>query len=225
MSIDQQPAQTDYDPNSRGSGRGERLAVVVGVVVTVLAVAGIGVIVAGGDERPAVLPSAAPSIAPSVAPPSAVPVVQTPEDLLIAEAKAAYVNFLRVGDEIGQGGFDDPARYAEVAITPERDELIKEARRLADRRTTGFSSVVSMTAQDVVLGEGAIRPKVQLLVCVDVSATDGLDATGKSIVPADRQTRYVEEIFLERFEPGTKGAERGGFYVAEVKQLLDQTTC
>jgi hypothetical protein len=225
MSIDQQPTQTDHDPNSRGSGRGERLAVVVGVVVTVLAVAGIGVIVAGGDEQPAVLPAVAPSIAPSVAPPSAVPVVQTPEDLLIAEAKAAYVNFVRVGDEIAQGGFDDPARYGEVAITPERDQLIKEARQFADRRTTGFRSVVSMTPQDVVLGDGLVRPKVKLLICKDVSATDGLDATGKSIVPADRQTRFVEEVLLERFEPGTKGAERGGFYVAEVKQLLERTTC
>jgi len=50
-------------------------------------------------------------------------------------------------------------------------------------------------------------------------------ADGRSVVPADRQVRNAAEVLLERFEPGTKGAERGGFYVAEVKQLLDQTTC
>jgi hypothetical protein len=225
MSIDQQRAQAGSGHKaSGGPRRRERLTVIAGVLVTVLAIAGIGVIVAGEDEQPAVLPSAVPSVAPSVAP-SAAPAVQTPQDLLAAEAKAAYVNFVRVDDEIGQGGYDDPARYAEVAITPERDQLIKEARQFDDVRQIGNTSVVSMTVQDVVVGDGAIRPKVKLLVCRDVSGVDGVGADGRSVVPADRQVRNAAEVLLERFEPGTKGAERGGFYVAEVKQLLDQTTC
>ena len=225
MSLDQQPAQTDYERDPRGKRR-ERFIVLAGVLVTVLAVAGIGVIVAGGADRTApAVPGPAPVFPPSVAPSPAAPVVQTPEEQLVEEAKAAFVNFIRVGDEIAQGGFDNSERYAEVAIAPERTQLILEARRLADKRTTGNREVISMTPQSVELGGGEIRPKVQLLVCVDVSKTDGLDAAGRSVVPADRQTRYLEEVLLEKFAPGTSGAERGGFYVTTVKQLLDRPTC
>ncbi len=218
MSIDQQPAETDYDPNSRGSGRGERLAVVVGVVVTVLAVAGIGVIVAGGDERPAGLPSAAPSIAPSVAPPSAVPVVRTPADLAADAAEARYREFLMVDDGIGQAGWTSSAPYDTVTVAPERqvrETIFRQARQIGGR-LIGNKELASLTVTSVDLTpEPGGYPKVVLQACVDVTGVDVVDRSGKSVVSPDRVNRSKSTVTMYEYAPGTKGAERGGWYVYE----------
>jgi len=219
MSIDHQPAQTDHDPDSRGSGRGERLVVVVGVVVTVLAVAGIGVIVAGDDERPAVLPSAAPSIAPSVAPPTAVPVVQTPADLAADAAEARYREFLMVDDEIGQAGWTSSAPYDTVTVAPERqvrEAGFRQARQIVGGRQTGNTELASLSVTLVDLTpEPGGYPKVVLQACVDVSGVDVVDRSGKSVISPDRVSRAKSTVTMYEYAPGTKGAERGGWYVYE----------
>jgi hypothetical protein len=222
MSIDQQPAQTDHDPNSRGSGRGERFAVVVGVVVTVLAVAGIGVIFAGGDdERPAVLPSAAPSIASSVAPPSAVPVVRTPADLAADAAEARYRDFLMVEDAIGQAAWTSSAPYDTVTVAPERqvrEAIFRQSRQIAGPggRRIGNQELASLSVTSVDLTpETGGYPKVVLQACVDVSGVDAVDRSGKSVVSPERVSRAKSSVTMYEYAPGTRGAERGGWYVYE----------
>lgn len=222
MSIDQEPAQTDYERHPRGPGRGERFAVIAGVLVTVLAVAGIGVIVAGSDDEPAVLPSAAPSIAPSVAPePSAAPVVQTPEDLAAAAAEARYREYLAVDNAIGQGGYTSSAPYDTVTVAPQR--LTSETRFRQTKaaagiggRLLGNTELASLTITSVDLTpEPGGYPKVVLQACVDVSGTDVVDKSGVSVVSAERVDRSKSTVTMYEYEPGTKGAERGGWYVYE----------
>jgi hypothetical protein len=56
---------------------------------------------------------------------------------------------------------------------------------------------------------------VVLQACLDVSGVDIIDSTGKSLVTADRLDRSASTVTLHRYEPGTAGAEAGGWYVFE----------
>jgi hypothetical protein len=220
MSLDQQPAPTDYSSDGPPKrGRGERLVVLASVVVTVLSAIGIGVIFAGGDEEPLVEPTAQPSAAaPSIAP-SAAPVVQTPEDLAIAEAKERYAEFLRVDDQVGQGGYRSSAPYDAVTVSPERD-LQERAFRIIRQRPgatqRGSVEIVSLGATSVALtASPGDYPKIVLQACLDVSGVDVVDGTGKSLVVPERVDRPKSVVTMYQYEVGTKGAELGGWYVYE----------
>lgn len=220
MSLDQQPAQTDSDgPPKRG--RGERLVVLASVVVTVLSVIGVGFIVAGGGEEPVVEPTAQPSAAvPSIAP-SAVPVVKTPEDLAAEAAEARYREFLMVDDSVGQAGFTSSAPYDTVTVTPER--LVRETQFRQARQAVGVGgrqvgnqelASLSVTSVDLTPEPGGY-PTVVLQACVDVSGIDVVDRSGKSLVVPERIDRAKSTVTMYEYAPGTRGAERGGWYVYE----------
>lgn len=218
MSLDQQPARTGFDTDPP-RGLGERIAVIAGVLVTALAVAGIAFIVTN-DNEPAVAPSPAPSVEaqPSIGP-SQEPAAQTPADLAAAEATVRYEEFIRVQDQVAQSGYENLDAYATVAIAPEYTQLVLEARRFADQRLTGDTEIVSVAVDAVVLPDAPdVRPKVTLRACLDVSQVDVLDSGGTSVVAPDRPDRAAQTVLLEKFEPGTEGAEAGGWFVAEVQK-------
>lgn len=219
MSLDQQPAETGYSPEPPRRGRGERLVIIAGVLTAVLSLAGIVVLLTGGDEEPVVVPTALPSAAaPSVAP-SVVPVVQTPEDLAAAAAEARYREYLRVDDEVGQGGYISAAPYDAVSVVPERANLelvFRAARKTPGRRQVGTTEVaaLSVTSVDLTPVPGGY-PRIVLQACVDVSGVDVVDGAGRSIVTADRVRRSKSTVTMYSYKPGTKGAELGGWYVYE----------
>ena len=145
------------------------------------------------------------------------PAAQTPADTAAAEATARYGEFIQVQDLVSQSGYDNLDAYATVAVAPEYTQLILEARRFADLRSTGETQIVSVAVGSVVLPDAPdVRPKVTLRACLDVSQVDVLDSSGTSVVAPDRPDRAAQTVLLEKFEPGTEGAEAGGWFVAEV---------
>ena len=220
MSLTQDAADTDTGGGSqpRLSG-GERLAVIVGTLITVLAVAGIGFLIVG--DRDEATP-AAPVTVDVDDPTDTAPVddpAQTPEDLAAAEAEQRYREFLRVDDEVGRGGYQSSDAYDAVSVAPERayrETLFRNARQLNGARLVGSKEVASLTvvALDLTPEPGGY-PKVVLQACVDVSGIDVLDAEGRSLVSPDRLDRSKSIVTMYRYEPGTKGAEAGGWYVYE----------
>lgn len=221
MSLAQQPAQTGFDTDPP-RGRGERIAVIAGVLVTVLAVAGIAFILIN-DEDPA--PLAAPSAVatPSADAPSTAPAVQTPEDLAAAAAQERYREFLRVGDEVGQVGFASAAPFDAVTVVPERayqETALRNAQETPGLRQTGTTQVAALSVTSVDLtAEPGGYPKVVLQACLDVSGVDVIDGSGRSIVTPDREEQSKSTVTMYQYEPGTKGAEAGGWYVYEATAL------
>jgi hypothetical protein len=218
MSVIQHPSDTDLGSRSRRSS-GERLAIIVGVVVTMLALAGIAFLLLGEDEgeepgSPAPTPAEQASTEPSVE-----PAPQTPADVAAAEAQERYLQYVRVYDDIAEGGFAEPERYRTVAIDPHLAELFLSARRLTGIRSTGSTEVASLVVQAVDLDPPGDYPSVRLLACLDVSQVTAVDASGKNAVQPDRLNRVRSEVTLrsipaEAFNDGRPA----GWYVAQLEQ-------
>jgi hypothetical protein len=218
MSLTQHPTTADA-PRRPQRRKAERLAIAAAAVVTILAVTAIAFLVTNDGEpaaAPAPVPSVAPSRTPDASPPAA---VQTPQDVAAAEATARYREYLRVSDEIGQNGYTSSAPYDAVTVDPERTNVelaFRTIGRNEGARQIGDVVVASLevTSVDLEVGPGSY-PKVVLEACLDVSGVDVIDSTGKSLVTADRLDRSASTVTLYRYEPGTPGAEAGGWYVFE----------
>jgi len=223
MSLDQQPSQTGFDTDPP-RGLGERIAVIAGVLVTALAVAGIAFIVTN-DNEPVAAPLRAPSIVatPSAAAPSAAPAVQTPEDLAAAAAQERYREFLDVRAAVAQAGYLSSEPFDAVTVAPERvfqETAFRNARETPGLRQIGTTQIASMSVTSVDLTpEPGGYPGVVLQVCLDVSGVDIVDGTGTSIVSPDREDRSKSTVTMYEYEPGTKGAEAGGWFVYEATAL------
>lgn len=213
MSVTHQ--QDQGSPPASERSRGERVAIASGIVVTVLATAGILWILFGRGQI-----TEAPDSAPisSAAASNASP-EPTAEDIAAREAQERYRSFIRVQDQVAQAGFDHPEKYASVAVSPEYGQLVLEARRFGKDRTVGDTVIASLTVQSVELpSDPAIYPKVRLRACLDVSAVTFLDAAGKSAAESNRPNRILSKILLQRLKAGTPGARAGGWFVSEVEQ-------
>jgi hypothetical protein len=219
MSLTEDASGVGLDPSPRRS-RGERLAVIAGIVVTVLAVAGIAFLVTNSDaDQPAPpLPTPAAQI---TTPPSLEPAPQTPADIAAAEAQERYREFIRVKDQVAQASYASPELYETVAINPERAQLIIEARQFAGARVTGETKIASLVVESVQLPtDPAEYPSVRLLACLDVTNVQAVDANGTSLVSPDRLDRIQSRVLLQKFKPGdfSEAPERSGWFVAEVEQ-------
>lgn len=218
MSVTQQPARTDHGHRPH-NGRRERMAVIAGAVVTVLAVAGIVFLVTNDDEQPAP-PPPSPAAGDSTQP-SAEPEPRTPADIAAAEAQERYRQFVRVQDQVAHAGFANPELYETVAINPERAQLIIEARRFAGSRVTGETKIASLVVESVQLPtDPAEYPEVRLLACLDVTNIEAVGPGGKSLVSPDRLDRIASRVLVQKFEPGdfAEAPQRSGWFVAEVEQ-------
>lgn len=121
---------------------------------------------------------------PSVTPPFA------SDEEALAAAVEAYARYLKVTDEILQGGGKDPS----LASTVMTGELLDANLESFDNfkaqglHTIGESSFDQVTLQqfDAYSLGTAI---VVIYVCTDVTATDVLDSEGQSVVAPDRLDR------------------------------------
>jgi hypothetical protein len=222
MSLTQRPADTDLGSRPRRSSA-ERLAVIVGVVVTMLALAGITILVVGGGDDPAPPPPAPAAVdEPADTEPVQEP-AQTPEDVAAAEAEERYREFLRVGDEVGQDGFASADPFDAVTVLPERayqETAFRNAQRTPGLRQIGTTQIASLSVTSVDLTpEPGGYPKVVLQACLDVTGVDIVDGTGQSVVLPEREERSKSTVTMYRYEPGTKGAEAGGWFVYEATAL------
>jgi hypothetical protein len=222
MSRTQHPADTDVGSRPRRSS-GERLAVIVGVFVTMLALAGITILVVGGGDDPAP-PSPAPAAVDEPADTESVQEpTQTPEDRAAAEAEERYREFLEVRTSVAQGGYESSAPFDAVTVLPERayqETAFRNAQRTPGLRQIGTTQIASLGVTSVDLTpEPGGYPKIVFQVCLDVSGVDIVDGTGKSVVLPEREERSKSTVTMYRYEPGTKGAEAGGWFVYEATAL------
>jgi hypothetical protein len=222
MSLTEPPRSTGVATEPPQRGRGERLAVIAGIVVTVVALTGIGFVLLGdgnGDGQPAPpapTPAAQATTAPTVEPPP-----QTPADIAAAGAQERYLDYLRVTDQVANGGHTDLAAYDTIAIDPETGVLLQGAAQRAGKiTTTGETRVVSLTVQSVELDPPGDYPSVRLLACLDVSQLTAVDAaTGEPVAPPDFPDRIKSEVLVQDIPPGAfTDGRQPGWYVAEVVQ-------
>lgn len=216
MSLDQPSA-----PPAAKRGRRERVFITVCAAFTVAAIAGVALLLTRHEETTATSPPPSTQISTGPASPSPAPL--TPEDLAAEEAKARYLEYIRVSDRVAQGGYDDPRLYEMVAIDPLATQLQLAARRKpAGQRTTGEVQIASLTVQSVELSSTPeTYSAVWLLACLDVSGTAVVDGSGKSTVPADRLPRVKSAALLQRipataFDAGDRRPT--DWYVAELDQ-------
>jgi hypothetical protein len=207
MSASEQPVHDDASPRARIDRR-----VILGAgLVTLVAAAGIIVIVTNGDH------SANPQ--PVVTgPPTASTPQATPEEAAAALAEARYREFVRLRDTIGTAGFPSAGPFKTVAVPP---ELTVQQLAVRSGRTRGLKEIgatlvasVHVALVDLSPPPGGY-PKVVLQACLDVSGVNVVDRAGHSVVTADRAPRSKSTVTMYRYATGTPGAEAGGWYVYE----------
>jgi hypothetical protein len=218
MSLTQHPADTDLGSRPRRSS-GERLVVIVGVVVTVLALAGIAFLLLGDDNGEQPIPPSQTPAARASTEPTVEPAPQTPADVAAAEAQERYREYVRIYDGVAEGGFTDLEPYRTVAIDPHLAELFLSARRLAGIRSTGSTEVASLAVQAVDLDPAGDYPTVRLLACLDVSRVTAVDASGQNAVQPDRLNRTRSVVTLRNIPAEVLNDGRpASWYVAQLEQ-------
>jgi hypothetical protein len=160
--------------------------------------AGISIVsMAGCAAAGAAPPTRSPS--PPVSTPTIAPVLATDEAALAA-AEAAYRGYIETADQIITEGGINPERIEQYATGPfaNTEYDFYESIKQDGRRGTGTSTFSNMTLHRVKQDATAGKFVVVVTVCSDVTGTDMLDASGRSIVPADYDptTPYWVGFFL-----------------------------
>ena len=129
--------------------------------------------------------------APTSNPPTVAPVFASDEEALAA-ATEAYAEYLSVAGKIAHEGGVDSQRMADVAVDEAFETETAALTGMADAGTVGVGQVKfdSLELQEVDSGSGA----VSAYVCLDVSESDVIGASGESVVPADREERLPLQI-------------------------------
>lgn len=141
--------------------------------------------------------SATPSPTP-VASPSATPPV-TPEQAAVAQAEAVLRRYYATMNQLGIDPTADPGVLKELATGTGLVDAENQigSQRQKGRRQIGELRLVSVTPRQVDLRfDPKLKPApqipvVQFDVCYDVSGVNVVDATGKSVVTADRRDRAL----------------------------------
>lgn len=128
---------------------------------------------------------------------SAKPVFASDAEALAA-AEKAYAAYLKVSDQLAQGGWKDVDSLVPYVRGPALSNDLKTAKELAAKSlvqvgTTSFDSVKLESVQD----QGQGTAVVTVYLCVDVSDVDVLGPTGASVVPSSRQSRIPLEVDVD----------------------------
>jgi len=125
--------------------------------------------------------------------PTAVAVPFESEEEALAAAVEAYARFVEVGDSIGRDGGLNAERLEEVAT----GELLKTSLEgLESWVEKGWRQVGAAEFSDVTLQQFWDKGVI-IYLCEDVSAVDVFDATGQSVVSADRPDFYYFQVSFE----------------------------
>ncbi|WP_129590373.1 hypothetical protein [Cryobacterium aureum] len=137
-------------------------------------------------------PVAAATAAPAAA--TATPPVFASNDEALAAATAFYASYQGTANTISHDGGVDPQRITPFVTTEMLPGEIASFKRLTEKgvHLVGDLAFDSMTIQSANLKNGS----VVVYMCLDVSATDIVDAAGISIVPADRISRHPLQVAL-----------------------------
>ncbi len=130
--------------------------------------------------------------------PDVTPVFASDEEALAA-ATDAYTKYLEVSDQIFADGGDDADRLRAVLTG---DKLRAELSSFAEFRANGYRGTGQTSFDGATLqahDPSALNGEriVVIYVCDDLSATDVLDAAGKSIVSEARPSRIKYEVAFD----------------------------
>lgn len=154
-----------------------------------------GVASCSGPEGPGVTLTPEPGVTP----------VYSSDEEALAAAEELYGRYLEISNEIGQDGWGDTDRFAEVM----RDDLLaselETSTGLHDKGWTqvGDTTFDSMTLQRLADG-GAGSVEMVLYVCGDVSNVDVVDKSGRSVVSDSRPDRQPLEVGMDDSEGALK---------------------
>lgn len=144
--------------------------------------------------------SAAPAPAPSgtsvpvaeaTAAPTETPPVFASNEEALAAAKAAYANYLAAGDTAGEIGSDSWNNYLSLTTGSEQAGAVGAREDLANRGRSlqGTTTFDSMSIQSSGAAPDSTW-EVRTYVCLDVTDSSMVDATGQSVSTPDRQVRW-----------------------------------
>lgn len=222
--LEQQMPSTDPHP-------GRNRAYIVGCLVAAVVAAGGGVVLlTGGHDKPAAAPTNPPApIATTPAPAPTVSVPPKPADVAATSAKAKYLQYVQVNDQVAHDGYKNLALYDAVAIDPERTELASTARKLAGIRSSGNTQVASLEVQSVKLTSNSAKAfsEVRLHSCLDVRQVKAFRADGTSAITANRLPRITVDALVQLIPAkALAGTGRpGGWYVSRTETPGGGTAC
>ncbi len=156
-----------------------------GRLLTALAVA-IGLLTSSGCTPPD--PEPTPTSDTTIAAP---PLFTTEEEALAA-AEAAYAEYTRVLNEVGQAGWKDLAPLETVLVG---DELASFRESAADAQSKGWRQVGEAKFDSVSIQFFEPRPSaVTVYLCEDTSGVDIVDAQGTSVMAVEGLDRTPLEV-------------------------------
>lgn len=152
----------------------------------------------------------------------------TPEDAATSAAESAVADYYALTDLLLQDDSVPLDRLDEVAISTQlsAQKSFLTTEREAGTQQRGDTKVVETKVQSVSLDNSDPQagrvPSVTIDICWDVSDVDILDASGKSIVPADRPDRGWTRLTVANYtwdtDPKTGWRVAGG-------EDLEKTPC
>ena len=155
----------------------------------------------------AALSGCAPEPPPIVPEPtSTTPPLFASDEEALAAAEEAYREYLRVSDAIFLDGGRDADRIDAVSSAShakaQRDAFAQVLE--AGARGTGTTAFDSFELQQFDATAEGGESIISIYTCLDLSDTDTVDATGKSIVAKDRKLRVPLEVHFDLVNPNSK---------------------
>ena len=144
----------------------------------------------GCMATPAPANTSSPTAVVTPAPTKAAPIFASNDEALAA-ATATYSAYLSAGDAAGKIGSDSWNEYLSFTTGAEHDGVVSSRKKTEEggRSFTGTTSFDSMTVQ-----MSSALPdetwEIRTYVCLDISESTMVDATGQSVSSPDRQVRW-----------------------------------
>ena len=125
--------------------------------------------------------------------PSATPIFASEEEALAA-AEEAYAAYSEMSDLISSEGGAEPERIAPLVTESQLEREVETAEYFSSRnlRAVGGPTVTYFELQQ--FSESAEGAEVVVYVCLDVSETRVVDATGADVTPPDREPTVPLEV-------------------------------
>jgi len=126
---------------------------------------------------------------------SATPVFASDAEALAA-AEKAYLAYLKVSDEIGHDGGEDPDRINPTVTLDRRAIEQRGSKSLKDHglHTSGATAFSNPSLQRVTRSGDDVE--VAFYACWDVTAVRVLDSTDRDVTPVDRVNRRTLEVVV-----------------------------
>lgn len=151
------------------------------------------------------------------APASTVKPLFASDEEALAAATKAYAAYSAMADKLLEEGTADPDQIRLVTTGKQLDADLEALSKMRESglRGTGVTKFENVTLQQYLRTQADGLGVVIVYLCEDVTATDLLDSTGKSIVNPDRLNRTMYEVTFD------SSGEAGDLLVADKEKWRD----